>query len=143
MGERIGGFEVPPVVWSSSLLGQLRRITIDHTLLVNEVISLEKEEGASEPNLVLSLMRHQGLARAAAIERVVGQADTAVLQFLDLENKVPQLCAALALTPPESSAVRRYVALMRALIRGHYDWARAAGRYGPVAVTLVPDHPNP
>ncbi|WP_048579590.1 terpene synthase family protein [Streptomyces viridochromogenes] len=137
MGERIGGFEVPALAWSSSLLAQLRGITIDHTILVNEVVSLEKEEAAGEPNLILSLMRHHGLARTAAIDDMIGQADALAQRFFDLQNTIPQLCQALALTPPERSAVQRFVALMRALIRGNYDWSRAAGRYTPTAKPLT------
>ncbi|MFE5084456.1 terpene synthase family protein [Streptomyces mirabilis] len=138
MGERVGHFEVPALAWSSSHLEQMRLITTDHTIFVNEVVSLEKEEAAGEANLILALMDHHDLTRTQAIDTLVKTADTAVLRFLDHERQIPQLCERLSLSLVQSAAVRQYAALMSALIRGNYDWSRTAGRYSPGAKPLTP-----
>jgi hypothetical protein len=137
MGERVGHFETPALAWSSNHLAEMRIITIDHIIIVNEVVSLAKEEAAGEPNLILSLMRHEHLTRTQAINRLIEQADTAAQRFLHLEQHTPQLCDTLALSATECSAVRSYQELMRALMRGHYDWACTAGRYSPGAKRLI------
>ncbi len=137
MGERVGHFETPALAWSSSHLAQMRLITTDHIIFVNEVVSLAKEEAAGEPNLILSLMRHEHLTRTQAINRLIEQADTAAQRFLDLERHTPQLCDSLALNADERSAVRSYQEVMRALMRGNYDWSCTAGRYSPDAKPLI------
>ncbi len=43
----------------------------------------------------------------------------------------------LALSPTDRAAVRSYVDVLRALIRGNYDWSRTAGRYSPQAKPLI------
>ncbi|MEW2436050.1 hypothetical protein AB0952_18125 [Streptomyces caniferus] len=136
-GERVGHFEVPALARSSSLLERMRLIAIDHTILTNEVHSLDKEEAAGEPNLILMHMRDQQLSRTQAISQTVKEADNTAQRFRDHERQIPQLCTDLALSTADRAAVRSYVDVMRALIRGHYDWSRTAGRYSPQAKPLI------
>jgi hypothetical protein len=136
MGERFWHREVPALAWSSSHLEQMRLITTDHIICVNEVISLEKEEAAGEPNLILKLMQHHDLTRSQATAKIVARADTAAERFRDLQRQIPHLCDTLALTTAERSAVRHYADLMSTLIRGNYDWSQTAGRYAPGAEPL-------
>ncbi|MGC9540642.1 terpene synthase family protein [Streptomyces sp. UG1] len=122
-------FEIPPLVWYSTLIESLRLCTVDSVILVNDFYSLEADEARGDPNLVTCLMAEHSYSRDQALDAARDLHDHIVDRFLALSRQVPEFCAALDLTEAESVDVARYVEVMRHLIRGNYDWSRTNGRY--------------
>jgi pentalenene synthase len=137
MGETVGPSEVPPLAWYSNHLAAMRRLTIEHVIMVNDVHSLEKDEARHEKNLVSLLVGQRGLSRDAAIGQVVSTADDHMRKFQELESGIPALCDRLALTSTGRAAVHRQVASMRDMVSGNYHWSRTCGRYSREATVLL------
>lgn len=143
MGETAGPSEVPPLAWYSNHLAAMRRLTIEHVIMVNDVHSLEKDEARHEKNLVGLLVGQRGLSRDAAIRQVVSTADDHMRKFQELESGIPTVCDRLILTDTERSAVHRHVTTMRDMVSGNYHWSRTCGRYSREATALLgPSRPS-
>jgi hypothetical protein len=137
MGECVGPSEVPPLAWYSTHVTAMRRLTVEHVIMVNDVCSLEKDEARHEKNLVTLLASQQGLSRDAAISQVVSTADDHMRKFQELESGIPRLCDQLALTDTGRAAVHRHVVSMRDMVSGNYHWSRTCGRYSREAAALL------
>jgi Terpene synthase family 2, C-terminal metal binding len=143
MRECVGPAEVPPLAWYSTHLAAMRRLSVEHVIMVNDVCSLEKDEARHETNLVTLLAGQRGLSRDAAISQVVSVADDNIRKFQELEAGIPDLCGKLALTDTGRTAVRRHVVSMHDMVSGNYHWSRACGRYSPEAAALLgPGRPS-
>lgn len=143
VGETVGPSEVPPLAWYSNHLAAMRRLTIEHVIMVNDVHSLEKDEARQEKNLVSLLVGQRGLSRDAAIRQVVRTADDHLRKFQELESGIPLVCDRLALTGAGRTAVHRHVMSMRDMVSGNYHWSRTCGRYSREAsVLLGPSRPS-
>ncbi|MFF2078013.1 pentalenene synthase [Kitasatospora sp. NPDC058162] len=129
LAERAGHFEVPLPAWCSSHLEGMRIAACDAVIAMNEVHSLERDEAAGRPNLVLSLMRHHGLARPEALRQVGDTVRRSVETFLQLRAGLPQLEKDLGGATPE---LARYADAHAAWIRGYHDWGRTAPCYADV-----------
>jgi pentalenene synthase len=137
MGETVGPFEVPPLAWYSNHLAAMRRLSIEHVIMVNDVHSLEKDEARQEKNLVLLLVGQRGLSRDAAISHVVSTANDHMRKFQEMESVIPRVCDRLALTETGRTAVQRHVASMRDMVSGNYHWSRTCGRYSREATAML------
>ena len=137
MRECIGPSEVPPLAWHSIHLEAMRRLSVEHVIMVNDVCSLEKDEARHETNLVTLLMKQSGLSRDAAIRQVVSTADEHMRKFQEMESVIPRLCDQLALTDMGCAAVHHHVVSMRDMVSGNYHWSRACGRYSLEAAGLL------
>ncbi|MFB7911527.1 pentalenene synthase [Kitasatospora sp. NPDC056076] len=129
LAERAGHYEVPLPAWCSSHLEGMRIAACDAIIAMNEVHALERDEAAGRPNLVLSLMRHQGRARPEALREVGGTARRSVETFLQLRAGLAQLERDLGGRVPE---LARYADAHAAWIRGYHDWGRTAPCYEDV-----------
>ncbi|MGW2565465.1 terpene synthase family protein [Streptomyces sp. NPDC001537] len=139
LAERVARFEIPPLVWHSTLIESLRLCTVDSVILVNDFYSLEADEARGDPNLVTCLIAEQSYSRDQALDAVRDLHDRIVDRFLTLRRQVPDFCAALDMTEAQSAHVTSYVEAMRQWIRGNYDWSRSNGRYSSSAsATLGP-----
>jgi len=137
MRECVGPAEVPPLAWYSTHVAAMRRLSVEHVIMVNDVCSLEKDEARHETNLVTLLASQRGLSREAAISQVVSAADDHMRKFQELEAGIPDLCGKLALTDTGRAAVRRHVVSMHDMVSGNYHWSRACGRYSAEAAALL------
>jgi hypothetical protein len=143
MGECVGPSEVPPLAWYSSHVAAMRRRSVEHVIMVNDVCSLEKDEAHGEANLVTLLASQRGLSRDDAMGQVVSMADDHMRQFQELETGIPHLCDKLALTDVGRAAVARHVLCMRDMVSGNYHWSRSCGRYSREAAALLgPGNPS-
>ncbi|MER7701544.1 pentalenene synthase [Kitasatospora sp. NPDC097605] len=129
MIERVGGFEVPALVWHTPVLAELRGLTAEVIGLSNDLCSAEKEEAAGDVrnNVVLVLQRERGCGRAEAVEEVVGAITERVARFVAVEERMADLDCVL--TEGGAADVRRLVTGLHGLIRGDYAWERMSGRY--------------
>lgn len=137
MRECIGPFEVPPLAWYGTHVAAMRRLSVEHVIMVNDVCSLEKDEARHETNLVTLLASQRGISRGAAISQIVSTADDHMRKFQELESGIPRVCDQLALTGTGRAAVHRHVMSMRDMVSGNYHWSRACGRYSREAAALL------
>jgi len=143
MRECIGRSEVPALAWYGSHMAAMRRLSVEHVIMVNDVCSLEKDEARHETNLVTLLASQRGLSRDAAISHVVGSADDHMRRFQELESGISRVCDRLALTDIGRAAVHSHVASMRDMVSGNYHWSRTCGRYSRKAAALLgPGRPS-
>jgi pentalenene synthase len=143
MRECIGPSEVPPLAWYSTHVAAMRRLSVEHVIMVNDVCSLEKDEARHETNLVTLLASQRGLSRDAAISEVVSTADDHMRKFQELETGIPHVCDKLALTDAGRVAMHRHVVSMHDMVSGNYHWSRACGRYSrEAAAMLEPGRPG-
>jgi 5-epi-alpha-selinene synthase len=107
----------------------LRRLTAGVCRCVgwaNDVFTYAKErEGGEIHNMVLLLS--DSCALDQSVRQVIELHDAQVRSFVDDEAALPLLF------PDLSDDLHRYVAMLRAWIRGHLDWAYETGRYRPSA----------
>ncbi|MFI5987531.1 hypothetical protein ACIBEA_42545 [Streptomyces sp. NPDC051555] len=129
LAERVGHFEIPALAWHSSHMQAMREKLIDHIYMLNDIYSLEKEEADGDHNLIHCIMRSRNCSQPDAIDEVVETANSLIAEFIDLTQKVPQMCRGLNLSAAERSTVERSAATIRTFFRANYDWGFSAGRY--------------
>jgi hypothetical protein len=128
--ERIGRFEVPASIYASPEMRVLYDMTVQIINIVNDVLSLDKEESRGDPhNLVPILERERGSSRAAAIEEIQGMVRAWTDRFLQHEAQLPLACDRLGISVEERTAGYQFIEGMRAAIRGNYDWCASTVRY--------------
>ena len=69
------------------------------------------------------LAHHEGLPLEAAVGKAARMHDDEARRFVRLEGRLPSFGGAL------DARLERYVASLRARMRGNLDWARESGRY--------------
>ncbi|MGV9643890.1 terpene synthase family protein [Streptomyces sp. NPDC003514] len=140
LAERLGHFEIPPLVWHSSHLDAMRRAAVDAVKLINEIMSLENDDARGDPNLVHCLMRQRDCSRQEAIPMAVALVQSSVARLHEQARTIPLFSSRLGLTGAQSEKLHRYATAMLTWIRGSYDWSRSNGRYSPhTADALSPD----
>lgn len=128
--ERVGRYEVPGAIYQSAELRGMYDVCVQTVNVVNDVLSLAKEEARGDPhNLVLVLERERRCDRAAAIGEVQAMVRGWTDQFLAAEASLPRACDRLGLAIKDRTAVYQFVEGMRAAIRGNYDWCAQTPRY--------------
>lgn len=116
LGPLLVGAELPPAQWRCPKLGRAMASTSHCVLVLNDVVSHERELDAGLPfNLVLVLMRARGCSKSVALAEAVHTYETARAQ-LDAE------LAALGGPAP-------IVDMLWACVETHHDWALSSGRY--------------
>lgn len=122
--ELADGLSIPDEVHAAEPLPTIRRLCVRALAFANDLMSYEKEvlRAGNPNNLVHVLMVHRSLSFEQAVHRVVALINGYTRQLVALE-------ARLARGAPAEAAVARYVAGMRQLLRGNYDWSLATARY--------------
>jgi hypothetical protein len=93
----------------------------------NDIISLQKEfDHHDMHNLILIFHRRHQMTLQAAIERVAKLIERQVKRFMVLENELPEFGDEI------DSDIRKFIAVMRAWMRGNLDWSLESGRYRPL-----------
>ena len=122
---------LPPEVWEDSAVRRLTGASNNAVCWANDIISLKKEvERADVHNLVLILRGSQGLTLREAVARATELHDVEVRTFIDLQYRLPSFSEAL------DANLERYVAVLRARMRGNLDWSLGSGRYRPVGLSV-------
>jgi hypothetical protein len=90
----------------------------------NDVLSYEKERAKGDVhNLAYIYEHHRGLSPARAVAEAVGFNNASVADFLEEEGKLPSFGAA------QDVEVKRYLAVLRSMIRVTLDWTLGSPRY--------------
>lgn len=121
---------LPLVVRKHPLYQALMLITNNVVCWCNDLFSLPKERAHGDMhNLALILQHQEAIGVQDAVDRVVGLIEQEIERFIALENDLPSFGAEV------DGLVRRFVAVLRAWMRGNLDWSYESGRY------QVPDYP--
>ncbi|MEU6641724.1 hypothetical protein ABZ863_04165 [Saccharomonospora sp. NPDC046836] len=130
--DRVGGYELDPVVFHAPELSVLRHITVQVVSFANDIASADKERRDGETdNLVLVYEHRRGLSPQDAVERARALVNARVRRFIELEAELPAVCDALGLPDDQHRAVFRYARDLRAWISGYCQWQRETHRYSP------------
>src|SRR6266511_1436120 len=121
--ELAAGLSLSDEVHAAEPLPAMRQLCARALAYANDLMSYEKEvlRHGNPNNLVHVLMVRRSLPFELAVHRVVALINEYTRQLVALEGEI------LERSPPR--AVVRYVAGMRQLLRGNYDWSLATARY--------------
>lgn len=120
------GIALPLAVRKHPRLMELAVMTNNVVCWSNDIISLQKEFNHQDMhNLALIFHHHQSIDLQSAIDQVAKLIENEVRQFIDLEQSLPSFGANL---DPD---VLKFIAVMRAWMRGNLDWSFESGRYQP------------
>ena len=121
--EVAAGLSLPDEVHATQPLPTMRRLCARALAYTNDLMSYEKEvlRHGNPNNLVHVLMLRRSLPFELAVHRIVALINDYTRQLVALEGEI--------LESPLPRAVARYVAGMRQLLRGNYDWSLATARY--------------
>lgn len=121
---------LPLVVRKHPYYQRLMLITSNVVLWCNDLFSLPKERAHQDMhNLALILHHQEDIPLQTAVDRVARLIEREVKRFIALEARLPSF------GPTIDGVAQRFVAALRALMRGHLDWSRESGRYRPAACT--------
>lgn len=105
----------------------VRRLTVaSHRVVcwVNDLVSLEKELASGDVhNLIMVLARAEDLGLQEAVDRAARMYDAEIRTFVSLSSRLPSFGAVV------DEHLGRYLAVLRARMRGNLDWSREAARY--------------
>jgi len=121
--EVAAGLSLSDEVHAAEPLPAMRQFCARALAYANDLMSYEKEvlRYGNPNNLVHVLMVRRSLPFELAVHRVVALINEYTRQLVALEGEI------LERSPPR--AIVRYVAGMRQLLRGNYDWSLATARY--------------
>ena len=106
----------------------LMLITNNVVCWCNDLFSIQKERAHGDMhNLALILQHQEDIGLQEAVDRVAGLVEQEVKRFIALENDLPSFGAEV------DGLVRRFVAVLRAWMRGNLDWSYESGRYTTTA----------
>ena len=118
--------DLPAEVRASALVQRLTQMANNVVCWSNDLISLAKEMRRRDVhNLVLAIRQERGCSLQEAVDWAARLHDDEVRGFLELERHLPAYGA------PIDQELQRYLAVLRAWMRGNLDWAADSGRYQP------------
>ncbi|MFH8901277.1 7-epi-alpha-eudesmol synthase [Streptomyces coeruleorubidus] len=138
-GERSRGFEVPAQAMGHPVMERMRDLAADTIGFMNDIHSFEREKRRGDGhNLIAVLRRERGCSWQEATDEAYRMTIACLDEYLELQERVPQMCDALRLDEAERDRVRMGVEAIQHWINGNYEWALTSGRYaaakeGPVA----------
>ncbi|WP_210587183.1 7-epi-alpha-eudesmol synthase [Streptomyces sp. GESEQ-35] len=138
-GERSRGFEVPAQAMAHPLMERMRDLASDTIGFMNDIHSFERERRRGDGhNLIAVLHRERGCSWEEAAQEAYRMTTDCLDEYLELQARVPQMCAELGLDAGERSRVQMGVEAIQHWINGNYEWALVTGRYaeakeGPAA----------
>lgn len=124
IGELASGIELSEAARNHPVRVALARMASNLIGWANDVFTFEKELRQGETtNLVAVLAQSHGLGLADALAAASARHDEEMQAFLALAAEVPKVAG--------GAELQGHVALLRAWVRGHLDWAHETGRYDP------------
>lgn len=140
--ERCGGYVLPRELHGRPPLAELRRLTAEAVIFVNDIVSVDKELAAGDVNnSVIILHRSTGCTLDQAVRRIARTASARVEQFQELTGVLPATLKELGMPADVHDHVAHYVASMRHLISGNLVWSRETPRYDDSGAAAVRSRP--
>lgn len=138
--ERCGAYNLPNGLHNSPPLREMREITGDVVIFVNDIVSLVKEMAVGEVNNSVLIAREEmdcGLDEAVAY--VAGLANARTARFGQLAAAIPASFTARGMSAEARGYVDHYVEGMGHLMAGNLAWSLATSRYDQRGITAVSD----
>lgn len=136
--ERCGGYSLPDEVYGLPALREMREITGDVVIFVNDIVSLVKELAAGDVNNSVVVHRaHRGGTIEESVDHVAALANARTARFGALAAALPGTLAALGVPRATREHVEHYVDGMRHLMAGNLTWSLATSRYDQAGVAAV------
>ncbi|KOG90864.1 terpene synthase family protein [Streptomyces varsoviensis] len=135
--ERVEDCLLPDHIWSYPLLPGLRRLHGELSVVINDILSLEREIVLGEHpanNLVLLLQHEQGLTRERAVHGALHLVRRKTAAIARLHDRLPHFAREVSDSEDTWRRLVRYADLLTAMPRSNYDWGLLTGRY-PAAAT--------
>jgi hypothetical protein len=136
--ERCGGYALPDDLYGSPLLREMREITGDVVIFVNDIISLVKELAAGDVNNSVVVHRaHKGCTIEESVEHISALANTRTARFARLAAALPGTLDRRGVSRETSERVGHYIDGMRHLMAGNLAWSLATSRYDATGIAAV------
>jgi hypothetical protein len=114
---------LPYEIYEDPYIQRLVRRAVNVVCWSNDIVSLAKEiKQGDVHNLVLVLQHRHGISLQDAVYRAAALHDAEVRAFMDLEAELPSF-------GEYDSALRHYIMLQKAWMKGNLDWSYMSGRY--------------
>lgn len=124
MVELTENLNLPFEIYDHPYIQKLTRRAVNAVCFSNDVISLAKELKQGDfHNLVVVLCHKDNISLQDAVYRVAALHDAEVRAFINLELDMPSF------GPAFETAVKQYVRILKAWMRGNLDWSYMSGRY--------------
>ncbi|MEW2634359.1 isoafricanol synthase [Streptomyces sp. NPDC048389] len=136
--ERCGGYALPDDLHGSFPLREMREITGDVVIFVNDIVSLVKELAAGDVNnSVVVLSEQRGCALDEAVEHIAERANARTARFNELAAALPRLLDDMRVPAEVRGHIGHYVEGMGHLMAGNLAWSLATSRYDERGVAAV------
>ncbi|ALC24844.1 isoafricanol synthase [Streptomyces pristinaespiralis] len=136
--ERCGGYALPDELYRSFPLREMREITGDVVIFVNDIVSLVKELAAGDINNSVVIEReHKGCTLEESVEHITALANARTARFARLAASLPGTLADLGVPAPSREHVSHYVDGMRHVMAGNLSWSLATSRYDETGIAAV------
>ncbi|MFE7778167.1 isoafricanol synthase [Streptomyces sp. NPDC057445] len=136
--ERCGGYSLPDELLDSSPLREMRRITCDVVIFVNDIVSLVKEMAAGDVNNSVVILREQeGCTLEESLDRIAALANARTAHFGRLAAALSKRMSQHGVLPEVRGHVDHFVQGMGNLMAGNLAWSLATSRYDETGVAAV------
>jgi hypothetical protein len=120
----LGLVQIPPKMMEEPNIKRLNVLANHEITLFNDLISLEKEMRVGDMhNLVFIIQNAKSCSLEDAMREAAKMHDDEVLEFLELEARLPSW------GEPLDTEVRRYIDVLRCWMRANMDWSLMSERY--------------
>ncbi|MEU4497865.1 isoafricanol synthase [Streptomyces sp. NPDC023998] len=136
--ERCGGYTLPDELHDSSPLREMREITGDVVIFVNDIVSLAKELAAGDVNNSVIVLREQeGCSLERSVERIAALANARTARFAQLAATLPRTLSERGVPAEVRGHIDHYVEGMGHLMAGNLAWSLATSRYDVAGIAAV------
>ncbi|MFF3684947.1 isoafricanol synthase [Streptomyces sp. NPDC002187] len=136
--ERCGGYFLPDELHDSFPLREMREITGDVVIFVNDIVSLVKELAAGDVNNSVVVLREQkGCTLEQSVEYIAALANARTAHFARLALDLPKTLSERGVLPEVRGHIDHYVEGMGHLMAGNLAWSLATSRYDETGIAAV------
>jgi Terpene synthase family 2, C-terminal metal binding len=137
--ERCGGYTLPDDLHGSLPLREMREITVDVVIFVNDIVSLAKELAAGDINNSVVVHREQqGCTLQESVAHITGLTNARTARFTRLTAALPGTLAERGVPRQTRRHIDHYVESMRHLMAGNLTWSLSTSRYDEPATGTAP-----
>ncbi|MFD1829634.1 isoafricanol synthase [Streptomyces desertarenae] len=138
LAERFGRYTLPRELHEGFPLREMRRITDEVAIFVNDIVSLDKELAVGDVNnAVILLARGTGRSVRECVPEVCAAANGRVARFLEHAALLSARLEGTGTPGAVRAQVADYVDGMRNVMRGNLDWSLESRRYDDAGVAAV------
>ncbi|GAA3379265.1 hypothetical protein GCM10020367_62120 [Streptomyces sannanensis] len=136
--ERNGRYALPRELHQGAPLAEMRKITADVVIFVNDIVSVDKELAAGDVNnSVIILHKETGRTVDDAVRHVALLANSRLARFQELAAGIGGTLGDMGVPEDVRDQVDHYVDGMRMLMSGNLAWSLQTARYSEEGIAAV------